>query len=114
MIPNGGGGCCRYCLFSIDFNRRGFIINFLQLRLKEERQGMRCLLLLFGRLILFLQFFDKQTHMFRFGIRKRVFTAEVEIIPQPLPVILAAGNRHRPFFQNGLELRQNIAWYRLH
>ena len=31
---------------------------------KIKRQCMRCLLLLFGRLILFLQFFDEQTHMF--------------------------------------------------
>jgi hypothetical protein len=59
----GGGGCCLYCLFSIDLSRRGFIIHFPQY-LKIKRQCMRCLLLLFRCLILLLQFFDKQTHMF--------------------------------------------------
>jgi hypothetical protein len=39
--------------------------------------------------------------------------SEIKIIPEPLPVIRMAGNRNRPFFQDGLELSQNITWYRV-
>ena len=69
---------------------------------------MRGLLLLFGRLILFPQFFDEQPHMFRSGIRKRIFAAEIEIIPEPLPIIGVARNGNRPQFKDGFIGRCNI------
>ncbi len=73
-------------------------MRFLLFRCKEERQGMRGLVLLFLGLVLFSQFFDEQTHMFRSGIRKRVFTAEIEIIPEPLRVIGTKIKGDRPVF----------------
>ena len=82
--------------------------------LKEERQCMRSLFLLFLDLSLFPQLSDEQTHLFRPGIRIRVFAAEVEIIPQPLPVIGLARDRNFPFLKNGIILFPNIGWNHLH
>ena len=48
---------------------------------------MSCLFLLFWRLVLFLQFLNKQTHLIGFGIGRMIFAAKVEEIPQPLPII---------------------------
>ena len=47
-------------------------------------------------------------------LRKRIFAAEVKIIPQPLPVIGMVRDRDRPFFKNGRILIPNIGWNHLH
>lgn len=62
---------------------------------------MGSLFLLIGGLSLFPQFLDKHAHMLRLGSRKRIFAAEVKVIPQPLPVIRVTRDRDRPLLKNG-------------
>ena len=75
---------------------------------------MRCLLLLFVRLLLFPQFFDERTYLFRLRIRKRIFASEIKIVPQPFPILRVAGYGNRPRLKGGLILGQNIIWDKLH
>ena len=84
------------------------------LRLKEERHGMRCLLLLFVRLILFPQFFDERTYLSRFRIRKRICASEIKIVAQPFPILRVAGYGNRPRLKGGLIVSPNIIWDQLH
>ena len=60
------------------------------------------LLLLFCCLLLLAQFVDKQLHTLRVEIRKRIFAAKIQIVPEPLFIILVAGLWDSPFSQDGL------------
>lgn len=86
----------------------------LSLRLKEERGGMRCLLLLFVRLIPFPQFIDERTYLSRFRTRKRIFASEIKIVAQPFPILYVAGYGDRPCLKVGLIVGQNIIGDLLH
>ena len=48
-----------------------------------------------------IQLLDKHAHMLRSGIRKGISAAEVNVIPQPLPVIGVTSGWDCPFLKNG-------------
>jgi len=72
------------------------------------------LFLLLRGLFLFPQLLDEQTHLFRPGRRERIFTTEIEIIPQPFSVIGVARDRYHPLLKDSEILLPNVRWNDLH
>jgi len=70
--------------------------------------GMSSLFLLFRSLLLIPQLVDEQPHSVRLGVRNHVFTAEIQIIPEPLLIRRVAGSRDRPLEKDCVILCQYV------
>lgn len=93
FVPFTKGATC-FCVMRIRMTGSG--ISGLLQRLKIERYGMSSLFLLFRSLFHISQLVDEGPHSVRLGVRNRVFTAEIQIIPEPHLIRRVAGSRDQP------------------
>lgn len=111
-------GICHFsrrgAMVTIDLANSWFLLPFLSifpLHLKIERYGMRGLMSLLLRLIFFSQFFHKKTEPFGFGARDLVLIAEIEIIPEPLFIVIVLGESDAIFLEDDQISTKNWYWH---